>query len=218
MEYVVNDKDRIAAKYFYQNDPTTNPFSVNGVSLGFPMTLTSGSQVLSLTNSAILAPNLLWQQQAGFTRMRAFSKGDQDFQPSAFGINLVATTQFPDIVISTADPTLGEGLHFGSNDEFSNAGVFQNEWCYGTNVNVSIGRHTLESGFSWNYAQLNIEDDATASDLIQFKNFETFVEGAVRPGNYSRATAGQATRYYRANTAGAYTSHRNSDETFDRRG
>ena len=38
---------------------------------------------------------------------------------------------------------------------------------------------------SWDHTQLNIINNNTDTDIIDFKTFETFVEGTVRTGNYS---------------------------------
>ncbi len=66
------------------------------------------------------------------------------------------------------------------------------------------GRHTLAFGMLWDHTQLNIINNNTNTDTIDFKTFENFVEGAVRTGIDSTAFTGSANRYYRSNTAGAF--------------
>jgi hypothetical protein len=205
VDYEVSDKDRLTAKYYVQQNPTTNPFGAVGSLLGFPQQLASGAQVFSLNNTVILTPSLTWQQRAGFTRMRANSKTGQDFTPSNFGVSLPGqTTAFPQFDILSADPTLGSALEFGPSVSFGNAGMVQNQWEYGTSLNWVKGRHTLAFGLSWDYTQLNILNNNTSSDGIDFTTFESFVEGAVRTGTSSEAFTGSGTRYYRSNTVGAF--------------
>jgi hypothetical protein len=67
IDYVLSDKDRLAVKYYIQNDPTTNPFGATGDALGFPQQLEAGSQVGSIDNTIVLTPALNWQQRIGFT-------------------------------------------------------------------------------------------------------------------------------------------------------
>ena len=173
--------------------------------LGFPQQLSSGSQVISLNNTVILTPSLTWQQRAGFTRMRAYSSTSQGFSPSQFGINLPGgATAFPQIEIGTADPTIGDGLQFGPSTSFGNAGMYQNQWEYGTSLNWVKGRHTLTFGVSWDHTQLNIINNNIDTDVVEFKTFENFAEGELRPGNYSSTFAGSANRYYRSDTVGAF--------------
>jgi len=205
VDYVLSEKDRLGVKYYVQTDPTTNPFGAAGVLLGFPQQLSSGSQVISLDNTVILTPSLTWQQRAGFTRMRAYSNTSQQYTPSQFGIALPGgATQFPQVEVHVADPTIGEGLQFGPSTSFGNAGMFQNQWEYGTSLNWVKGRHTVAVGMSWDHTQLNIINNNVNTDIVEFKNFETFAEGQLRPGNYSSDFAGSANRYYRSDTVGAY--------------
>ena len=56
----------------------------------------------------------------------------------------------------------------------------------------------------WDHTQLNIINNNTSDDTIDFKTFVNFVEGAVRTGTYSAAFAGSADRYYRSDTVGAF--------------
>ena len=208
IDYAISDKDRLTGKYYVQQNPTTNPFGAVGALFGFPQNLSSGSQVIALNNTVILTPSLTWEQRAGFNRMRAYSTTSQAYTPSEFGISLPGGDKsFPQFEIDTADPGISgvnKGLEFGPSVSFGNAGMVQNQWEYGTSLNWVKGRHTLAVGFSWDHTQLNIINNNTNTDLVQFKTFETFAEGALRSGDYSESFAGSANRYYRADTVGAY--------------
>ncbi|HEX4809959.1 MAG TPA: carboxypeptidase regulatory-like domain-containing protein [Bryobacteraceae bacterium] len=204
IDYVASDKDRLSGKYYTQQNPTTNPFGAVGTSLGFPQQLSAGSQVVSLDNSIILTPSLTWEQRAGFTRLEAYSHTGQAFTPQSFGMNLLGSTTFPQIEMTTADPTINGGLQFGDSVSFGDAGMYQNQWEYGTTLNWVKGKHTLAIGALWDHTQLNIINNNTSADTIDFKTFTDFVEGSVRTGTYSAAFAGSADRYYRSDTVGAF--------------
>ena len=201
IDYAISDKDRMSGKYYTQVNPTTNPFGAVGSLLGFAQQLGAGSQVGSLENTVILSPTLTWEQRAGFTRLHAFSQTAQAFSPSDFGISLLGSNTFPQFDITTADPTISGGLEFGPSTSFGNAGMFQNQWEYGTTLNWVKGKHTLAFGAQWDHTQLNIINDNTSTDTLDFTNFTSFVEGKIRGGE---AFAGSANRYYRSNTVGAF--------------
>ena len=201
IDFVVNQKDRLTGKYYVQDNPTTNPFGAVGSALGFPQTLSAGSQVASIQNLVILTPSLTWEQRAGFTRLRAFAQTGQALSPTSLGMNLLGSTTFPQIEIATNDPTISSGMGFGPSTSFGNAGMFQNQWEYGTTLNWVKGRHTIAAGVSWNHTQLNIVNKNTSTDTLRFNTFETFAQGAVRGGD---AFAGSASRYYRSDTLGAF--------------
>jgi len=204
IDYAISDKDRLGVKYYIQDNPTSTPFGSSGSLLGFPQQLSAGSQVGSINNTVILTPSLTWDQRIGFTRLHAFASSTQAFTPSDFGINLLGSTTFPQIEITHADPTLSNALQFGGDASFGNAGMYQNQWEYGTTLHWVKGRHALAFGMLWDHTQLNIVNRNTNTDVIDFNTFENFVEGAVRPGIYSDAIIGSANRYYRSDTAGAF--------------
>ena len=201
IDYVVSDRDRLSGKYYVQSDPTTSPVGAAGDLLGFPQTLQAGSQVASLANTRILSPTMTWEQHIGFTRLKAYSHTGQSFSPSQIGMNLLGSTTFPDLNINFADPTTGAGLEWGPSTSFANAGMYQNQWEGETSLNMVKGRHTISTGAQWDYTQLNVINNNTNTDDVEFADFINFVEGNVRFGD---AFAGSASRYYRSNTVGAY--------------
>ena len=201
IDYMLSDRDRLSGRFYIQNNPTTSPFGAVGSLLGFAQQLSAGSDVATITNTAILTPTLTWNSHVGFTRMRAYANTTQPFTPASAGMNLLGSNTFPQIDISTSDPTVQSGLEFGPSASFGNAGMFQNQWELGSTVNWVKGRHTIAIGGQWDHAQLNIINNNTNDDTIDFTNFESFVEGSVRSGT---ATTGSASRYYRSDTVGAF--------------
>ena len=203
VDYVVNDKDRLSAKYYVQYDPTEDPFGAVASLIGFPQTLTAGSQVISLANTIVLSPNLTWEQHFGFTRLKAYAhQTSQAFTPSSMGISLLGSTIFPDVNIKSGDPNpVYGGIEFGPSTSFGDAGMYQNQWETGSSLNWVKGRHIISFGGLWDHAQLNVINNNTNTDSVEFSDFLNFVEGNVHNGN---AFAGSASRYYRSDTIGAY--------------
>ena len=201
IDYVISSKDRLAARYYVQSNPTNNPFGAVGSLLGFAQQLSAGSQVFSLSNSIALSPNLTWEQHVGFTRLRAFANTTKAFTPSDVGITLPGSATFPDVSIGTSDPTVSAGLEFGPSTSFGDGGMVQNQWEYGTSASWVKGKHILTAGVMWDHTQLNILNKNTNTDTLNFETFLDFVEGNLHGGD---EFAGSASRYYRANTAGTY--------------
>jgi hypothetical protein len=201
VDYAPSTKDRLSVKYYFQNDPTTNPFGAVGSLLGFPQQLSAGSQVVSIGNTIVLSPSLTWEQHAGFTRLRAYANTQQGFTPSSVGISLLGSATFPQFDISTSDPTISSGLGFGPSTSFGDAGMFQNQWGAGSTLNLLKGKNTISFGGQWDHTQLNVINNNTNTDSLDFATFLTFVEGQVRNGD---AFAGSADRYYRSDTAGLF--------------
>ncbi len=201
IDYTLSAKDHLSGKYYIQNDPTTNPFGAVGSLLGFSQQLLAGSDVFSLGNTIILSPNVTWTQNFGFTRLRAFAQTEQGFTPGEVGISLLGSATFPQFDITTADPQIAQGLEFGPSASFGDAGMYQNQWEYGTTLNWVKGKHAFSAGMEWDHAQLNVINKNTNTDTLDFTSFLTFMEGEVRGGD---AFEGSANRYYRSNTVGAF--------------
>jgi hypothetical protein len=201
VDYVLSTKDRLSAKYYVQSNPTTNPFGAVGSLLGFAQQLSAGSQVFSLANTVVLSPNLTWEQHFGFTRLKAYANTGQEFTPGQMGISLAGSTTFPDFNINLTDPQISNGVEFGPSTSFGNAGMYQNQWEYGTSLNMVKGRHTISIGLLWDHTQLNVINHNTNTDTLNFTDFGTFVAGQVRSGT---AFSGSASRYYRSDTVGTY--------------
>ncbi len=193
VDYVLSAKDRLSAKYYFQSDPTTNPFGAVGSLLGFSQQLEAGSQVVSLSNTRIISPNLTWEQHFGFTRLRAYANTEQGFSPGSMGISLLGSATFPQFDIKTSDPQIATGLEFGPSTSFGDAGMFQNQWGGGSTLNWLKGKNTISFGGEWDRTQLNVINNNTNTDTLNFTSFQTFVEGSVRSGT---AFAGSADRYY----------------------
>ena len=201
IDYQLSDKDRLSVKYYIQNDPTEDPFGAVGSLLGFGQQLSAGSQVFSLSNTTILSPNTTWEQHVGFTRLRAYASTAQGFTPSSMGISLPGSATFPQFEISTADPTVAEGLEFGPSTSFGNGGMFQNQWELGSSLSMVKGKHIISFGGIWDHTQLNIINNNLDTDTVDFETFLDFVEGELHGGD---EFVGTADRYYRADTAGLY--------------
>ncbi|HUI43798.1 MAG TPA: TonB-dependent receptor [Terriglobia bacterium] len=201
LDFEASDRDRLSGRYYIQDNPTTNPFGAVGSLLGFSQVLSAGSQVGTITNTLVLTPNMTWEQHVGFTRIRAYAQTGQAFAPSALGISLLGSATFPQFDISNSEPAIGGGLEFGPSTSFGNAGMYQNQLEYESSLDMVKGKHTLAVGVQWDHTQLNIINNNTNTDTVNFKTFLTFVEGQVRSGD---AFAGSANRYYRSDTVGAY--------------
>jgi len=201
VDYALSNRDHLSGKYYFQSNPTTNPFGAVGSLLGFPQQLAAGSQVVSISNTHDLSPTLTWEQHFGFTRLRAYANTQEAFTPSSMGIDLFGNATFPQLNIGTADPQIAQGLEFGPSTSFANAGMFQNQWGGGSTLNWAKGKHTLSFGGQFDHTQLNIINHNTNTDTLDFRTFLNFVQGTLRDGT---EFSGTANRYYRSDTASLF--------------
>ena len=215
LDYNASAKDTLAAKYYYQHDPTLAPYGYSNVP-GFAVHVDSGSHVFSLSNTYILKSNLTTIQTLGYDRMKAYADNEQLFTAQEAGINAFGSSYFPGVsiinVLGNATPTgLGsQSLNIGPNafSPGSNTGMFQNRVMPSGNALWLLGRHSLSMGGNYSYTQLNIRDWRTGTGQIATQDFGNFAQGNIAAQNASFTTTtflvGNANRYYRANQVGAY--------------
>jgi len=211
IDYNFNSRDRIAGKYYYQNDPTFAPFAISQVG-NFPQELSAGSQVFSLENTTTISPNAVWTQTFGFIRERAFAHTIDGYTNSDYGINIFGSPNVPGITIGNADPNISGGsLGIGPSNNFANAGMFQNTFEGATKYSWTVGRHTLAFGAQWDHSQLNILNKNGGHGLLDFNKFSDFLQGNLcNPSVFcgsngsSIFVSGATNRYYRSNQVGAF--------------
>jgi len=207
LDYNLSSTDQLFFKSYFQNTPTTTPFTNGDKVAGFPEQLLADAETASLQNVLSLSPALTWDQKIGLMHQKVFATAGQPLTPAAAGINLFGSQQFPGISIrNTGDPNASlRGLTIGPTTNFANTGVAQNQLEFGSNLTWVHGRHTLQFGGNFDYLQLNVINLANQVANIGFNNFLSFMTGNV---NASRTTlfAGATSRYYRANQAGMYAS------------
>jgi hypothetical protein len=221
VDYQVNAKDRLSAKYYYQNDPTTLPYDFAQTG-GFPVSQFNGSQVAAIDNTIAISPRFNWEQRLGFVRMSAFSGYTQTLTnaggPANFGINSGSTapstdftSQLPGLLLESFASSQNDSpsVKVGPYSSFVNTGFYQNRLNPSTNLIFVLGKHTIVAGGGYSYTQLNITNDRGGIPQIKTKNFQTFLEGAVSSSNVletidSKSGRNNADRYYRNNEIAGY--------------
>jgi hypothetical protein len=220
----------VAAKYYYQDDPTTAPYAYSSFA-GFTQHLTSGSQVFSLNNSDMIGHTLSVTEIFGFVREKLYSSESQPFTtsqlatyveqltgatPAASTINNFGSFFFPGMsVVDTLGDTSSlpytQAMTFGSGSasQADLTGVFQNRFQPSADAIWIHNKHTITFGVNYSFTQLNTRDNRTNLGMIAFPTFSDFLQGIVTPipGYNFNTTAylvGNASRYYRANQMGEY--------------
>ncbi len=222
LDWNASPKDTLAAKYYYQHDPSSSPYAYSNVP-GFTEHMDAGSMVLSLNNVQTLGSSLSISETVGFLREKSYSTNDQPFSPTDVGMSSAFGNYFPGITINDAigdaydsptgslyggtAPSLSIGPDAAS--QGANTGLFQNRIMPSGTAIWSKGRHSLSFGGSWSYTQLNVRDKRTGTGNVATPDFVAFSNNWVTPYSTQNFTAttflqGNANRYYRANETGLF--------------
>ena len=216
IDYNFSSKDRLAAKYYFQDDPTNIPFAVSAVP-GFPQTMHAGSQLFSLDNTTVFTPNTTWENRYGFVREVANATTSQSLTPSDVGLNLLGSTRFPGITIANADvgaalvdgttvPLFhGNQMSLGPSTNFANAGIFQNEHEGSSVYHWVHGIHSLSFGGIFDYMQLNVENRENQVASLNFNSFGDFLTGTLGSDHSGGLFLnGETNRHFRSKSAGLF--------------
>jgi Carboxypeptidase regulatory-like domain len=216
LDWNASSKDVVSVKYYFQDDPSTAPYAFSNVA-GFSENTDAGSQVVSITNTQQLKPNLNIVETFGFIREKIYITNQQPFTSSQLGINSFGSSYFPGIsitdIVGNSSPNnpgvFNQTLNIGAGPTSQGAftGVFQNRFNPSVNATWMVGKHTLSFGGNYAYTQLNTRDERTNKGMVASVDLYEFVQGLVSPYENFVATAylkGDANRYYRANQAGPY--------------
>jgi hypothetical protein len=214
VDYNFSAKDRLALKYYYQNDPNSTPFAQSSL-LGFPQKLSAGSQTFGLDNATSLTPNLTWEQRLGFLRMKDYASTSQFLNPSSVGITVPGTNLFPGLNLHNADNAFsgsGNSSAIGPVNNFANAGFYENNLDASSDLKWVHGSHSFAVGFNFDYTQLNVINKNDSVARITFADFPGFLTGQVcGPNTFtctgqdaSQILSGATSRYYRTKQVGTY--------------
>jgi len=204
IDYVFGPKDRLAVKYYYQRDPTTNPFGQSEVS-GFPHRLDAGSQMISIDNTTVVSPHATWEQRIGYIRETAQTKLSQSLTPSDVGINLFSLQKFPTILIPFNADGAFDPMVIGPTSNFAEAGIVQNLFDFNSGYTWLQGIQTISFGFNFEPTQANLLSTDNQFATLVFNDFPSFLTGTLRTGlGNTQFLNGASNRYYRAKEVGVY--------------
>jgi len=227
VDWNLSSRDILAAKYYYQHDPSSSPYAYSNVP-GFTAHMDTGSQLGSLNNVQTIGSSLSISETIGVLREKTYATNDQPWAPGqantpAAGMTSAFGSYFPGYTINDAigdqfDSSTGPlyglvfpSLSIGPDSEYqgANTGAFQNRIEPSGTAIWTKGRHSLSFGGAYSYTQLNLRDRRTGTGMVDSPDLPSFLDNWVTPYTTQLFTAttflqGNANRYFRANETGLF--------------
>jgi hypothetical protein len=218
LDFDVTKADRLSLKYYYQHDPSLDPFTVSKTG-GFPEAEDNGSQVAAIDNTISLGPRVNWEQRLGMVREKTYSNFQQQVNgltgatgniafPNAVGLPGMSLAKFNCNSKNSACGGNSKGITAGPSSDFVDQGYFQNRLNPSTNVIFALGKHTVVAGGGYSYTQLNIRNLRTGVGQLETTDFSTFLAGKIHSASILDSVGADghnySNRYYRSNEVSGY--------------
>jgi hypothetical protein len=186
-DYLINQKNTLAIRYFWTTDPQSLPFSpgLGGVSTsppGTPISLRYNNTNVTLRLTTLLTTSLVNELYAAGQRNGAHGSDMTPTTPQAIGqATIVPTmTELPVTDILNG-PVLNGSLYP------TNSPTDQEE--YGDQISWTHGGHTIRAGYEFQYAQWPITHEGLERGFLFYGTFADWTLGLPGcPGGVSSAT------------------------------
>ncbi len=179
-DYLMSQKNTIAMRFFYSNDPRTTQFNtpIGGALPGAPEIglYSNANAVLKLTT--IVTNTLVNEARGSFQRL---------FNHASDNLPAGWTYQNLGMIPTTVGATQGPALSFLING-FGAGGFLEpvtsptNQFQYQDQISWSHGKHTIRAGFEFEKAQWNIDFAGLERGWLFFGSFSNLL-AANNPGN-----------------------------------
>ncbi len=170
VDYLLNSKNTLAARYLFSQDPQVNPFGIANLP-GTPSTAYYANTNSSLKLTTIITNNFINEAHAAFQRNIAngFDTTPQ-YTPQSVGITPIIPSQTqPPVMIIVGAVSIG-----GTLDPYQGPA---NQVEFGNQISWSHGKHTIRAGVEYEDDQWNLSFKSLARGFLVLPDFADFLIG-----------------------------------------
>jgi len=195
LDYLLNSKNTLSGRFYYENEPVVGNFSSSGTSLsassyvpGDPVSNAKSNDVALLRLTTVASNSLINEARMSFQRNMTFAQQLTPFTDSQVGIHGVDSSQFDqlDTFIISGLFNFGSGMNFGAH-------TLDEQFQWADQVSWTRGKHSFRTGVEAERIQVDSGlPGATGIANPQFATFADFLIGrAACPAGSFGAGAGQ---------------------------
>lgn len=177
-DYIVNAKNTLSGRYYYETDPTSAPFAASGTSTtassilpGNPVTSDKTNEVSLLRLTTILSNNTVNEARVSYQRVYTTATEGTPFTNSEVGITDVSPA------LNYLDNVSISGLFsFGAN-QFSVENVVDNQVQWADQISWTHGKHSVRTGVEVQRIDGNMSLGGNGIGKPSFSSFPDFLIG-----------------------------------------
>jgi hypothetical protein len=215
-DYVIDSKNTLSGRYYYETDPTTGPFAANGTSTtaskvlpGNPVFEQKTNHAALLRLTSVLSNNVVNEARISYQRALSTTNELGPYTNSQVGINDITPG-----INNLTDITVTNEFTVGNNQSFiSNVDTNQFQWA--DQISWTHGKHTFRAGLEVERVQADMSSAGSAIGNPSFQSFPDFLIGlpscaaftgvgtcsAANPGNTNGGTQSSVQKFTAATTA-----------------
>jgi hypothetical protein len=182
LDYVINSKNTLSARYQYEADPTTAPFPVMNSTQtqdflpGNPISTTKTDDAATLRLTSILSSNVVNQGYIAYQRYGSVSQDLTPFTNSSVGIADLQPGVDLLSQITVGSTSAGQGFQLGAQYQFGDNNP-TNQFLAADEISWNRGKHSFRAGFGGERIQTKVYYPSHAAGNPTFPSFADFLIG-----------------------------------------
>lgn len=175
--------DLLTGRYYYGNSNQSAPLAIVGGNVlpGFNTVVPTRVQVVSLSYTHVISPQLLAEFRGGWNRFaETFSAEDSSLNPASLGLN-TANANFTSLDYGLPVIDVGNFAGLGANKSNPRGRVDSNVQ-YLNNFSYDRGSHNWKFGFEFRRTSVNQYFDLSRRGKLVFNSLDDFIAGNVTGG------------------------------------
>ncbi len=171
-DYIISATHTLSERYFFSNDPETEPFSSTADTPGNGVTPKFTNQVAVLKLTSALSARFLNEGLIGYIRSVGNLQTQANLTAAEVGITTPSDPTYPltPIITTTGYFSLG-----GVNNDVSSS--FVNTFEISDQISWSHGKQSVRAGFTGEKNQFNFNDPNNKRGSLGFQSFQDFLLG-----------------------------------------
>src|SRR6266516_3395213 len=178
IDYRVNERNWLAAKFFFSNAPQT-PALFGGPNVpGFPAKQQNNNRLVSLQDIQTFSSNVINEVRIGYNFIRQVSFPQEPLKDSEVGISRSNGSTFPGLPLIRIAPNAG-GIAFGTASTQIDQQITSPSATLADTLSITRGKHGIRTGVEVISYQVNITLNLNSRGQIDFSSFNDFLTGNV---------------------------------------
>jgi hypothetical protein len=196
LDYTLNEKDRIALRFFFSNAPQFLALPTGGANVpGFGADQKQDNRLISIQSIHIFSAQTVNEARAGYSFIRGDMSGQNPFRDSDLGIKRANAAAYPGLGMIRIGPTATNAVAIGNSGANVDAKNIQSATTLVDILSLTRGQHTIRTGGGMIYYRNTLAANNNRRGTIAFQSFNNFLLGLAGNSVYAD---GISTRELRA--------------------